>query len=121
MNIEVMKLLALGLVAGVCSGMFGIGGGLIIVPALVLIFGFDTKTRRRYVSVRHPAADRPTRCMAVLEKRATANLGRLLGRGGRIWRRVSRVDRRRHDFGRHHETALRDVPRRRRDLLPAGA
>src|SRR5262249_45429394 len=24
--------------------LFGIGGGLIIVPALVLIFGFDTKT-----------------------------------------------------------------------------
>ncbi len=24
--------------------MFGIGGGLVIVPALVLIFGFDTKT-----------------------------------------------------------------------------
>ncbi len=30
--------------AGICSGLFGIGGGLIIVPALVLIFGFDTKT-----------------------------------------------------------------------------
>jgi uncharacterized membrane protein YfcA len=41
---EVLKMLALGVAAGVFSGMFGIGGGLIIVPALVLIFAFDTKT-----------------------------------------------------------------------------
>ena len=27
------------LVVGVCAGMFGIGGGLIIVPALVLFYG----------------------------------------------------------------------------------
>ena len=33
-----------GLGAGVTGGMFGIGGGLIIVPALVLAFGFDQKT-----------------------------------------------------------------------------
>ena len=31
----------LGLVAGVLSGMFGIGGGIVIVPALVLFFGFE--------------------------------------------------------------------------------
>lgn len=30
-------LISIGLVAGVASGMFGIGGGLIIVPALLLI------------------------------------------------------------------------------------
>jgi uncharacterized protein len=32
-----LNLLAIGLVAGVFAGMFGIGGGLIIVPALLLI------------------------------------------------------------------------------------
>jgi len=32
-----LVLLAIGLVAGVFSGMFGIGGGLIIVPALIFI------------------------------------------------------------------------------------
>jgi uncharacterized protein len=37
-------LVGLGLVAGVVGGMFGIGGGLIMVPALVLMFGFDIKT-----------------------------------------------------------------------------
>lgn len=30
-------LLAIGLAAGVCAGMFGIGGGLIIVPALLFL------------------------------------------------------------------------------------
>lgn len=31
----------LGLVAGVSSGIFGIGGGIIIVPALILMFQFS--------------------------------------------------------------------------------
>jgi uncharacterized membrane protein YfcA len=31
-------LLALGLAAGVFSGMFGVGGGLVIVPALIILF-----------------------------------------------------------------------------------
>ena len=39
----IARMLALGLVAGVFSGMFGIGGGLVIVPALVLWFGMDQK------------------------------------------------------------------------------
>ena len=34
----------LGFLAGVLGGMFGIGGGLIIVPALILIFTLDPKT-----------------------------------------------------------------------------
>jgi len=29
-----------GLVAGLLSGLFGLGGGALIIPALVLIFGF---------------------------------------------------------------------------------
>jgi uncharacterized membrane protein YfcA len=41
---EFLRLVVLGLAAGVLSGMFGIGGGLVIVPALVMLFGFDTKT-----------------------------------------------------------------------------
>jgi uncharacterized membrane protein YfcA len=36
---QTLALLALGLVAGIFSGMFGIGGGLIIVPALMFFFG----------------------------------------------------------------------------------
>ena len=36
--------LALGFVAGILSGMFGIGGGLVIVPALVVLFNVPLKT-----------------------------------------------------------------------------
>ena len=41
---EMLKLICLGGAAGILSGMFGIGGGLVIVPALVFVFGFDIKT-----------------------------------------------------------------------------
>lgn len=33
-------LFAIGLFAGVLSGMFGIGGGVVIVPALIYVAGF---------------------------------------------------------------------------------
>ena len=36
---QVVGLLMIGVLAGVFSGMFGIGGGLIIVPALALLYG----------------------------------------------------------------------------------
>ena len=38
---EILILLTLGLVAGMLSGMVGIGGGIIIVPALVYFLGFS--------------------------------------------------------------------------------
>ena len=31
----------LGLIAGILSGLIGIGGGIIIIPALILLFGFS--------------------------------------------------------------------------------
>ena len=40
----ILGMLLLGLVAGVLGGLFGIGGGLVIVPALVLAMGLDQKT-----------------------------------------------------------------------------
>ncbi len=36
-------LLGVGLIAGVCSGMFGIGGGVVIVPILMALLHFDQK------------------------------------------------------------------------------
>jgi uncharacterized protein len=39
----VVTMLVLGLLAGVLSGMFGIGGGLVIVPALIVGFGYGPK------------------------------------------------------------------------------
>ena len=38
---QLLGLVAIGVVAGVAAGMFGIGGGLIIVPALVLLYGLS--------------------------------------------------------------------------------
>ena len=38
---EILALLAIGLTAGVLSGLLGIGGGLVIVPAMVLVTGLD--------------------------------------------------------------------------------
>ena len=35
----VLSMVAVGLVMGVASGLFGIGGGLIAVPALIILFG----------------------------------------------------------------------------------
>lgn len=37
-------LLCIGLAAGVLSGMFGIGGGILIIPALVFLANFPTRT-----------------------------------------------------------------------------
>jgi uncharacterized membrane protein YfcA len=44
---DIMKILAylsLGLAAGVLSGLMGLGGGIIIIPVLVLLFGFSQHT-----------------------------------------------------------------------------
>ncbi len=32
---------AIGFMAGILAGLFGVGGGLVIVPALVLLYGFS--------------------------------------------------------------------------------
>ncbi len=40
---EIIKLLSLGLVSGIFGGVLGIGGGLIMIPAMVLLMGFDQK------------------------------------------------------------------------------
>lgn len=40
---ETIGFIALGLAAGVLSGLIGIGGGIMIIPALVYWFGFAQK------------------------------------------------------------------------------
>jgi uncharacterized membrane protein YfcA len=39
----VFAFLAIGLVAGVLSGLFGIGGGILIIPSLIFLANFHTK------------------------------------------------------------------------------
>ncbi|HZY30088.1 MAG TPA: sulfite exporter TauE/SafE family protein [Candidatus Methylomirabilis sp.] len=38
---DIMLYLLVGLVAGVFSGLIGVGGGIIIVPALIFLFGMS--------------------------------------------------------------------------------
>jgi uncharacterized protein len=40
LDLSILLLLAIGLIAGVASGLFGIGGGILIVPALVTFAHF---------------------------------------------------------------------------------
>lgn len=40
----IISIAIIGLAGGVLSGLFGIGGGLVIVPALVLVAGFPIAT-----------------------------------------------------------------------------
>jgi uncharacterized protein len=38
-----VRLLAIGLVAGFFSALFGVGGGVVVVPLLILVGGFRTR------------------------------------------------------------------------------
>jgi uncharacterized membrane protein YfcA len=38
-----VRLLAIGLVAGLFSALFGVGGGVVVVPLLILAAGFQTR------------------------------------------------------------------------------
>jgi hypothetical protein len=40
---EIIVLLASGLLAGALSGFLGIGGGIIVIPALTILLGFSQK------------------------------------------------------------------------------
>ena len=39
-----MRLVGIGLVAGLFSALFGVGGGIVIVPLLLLLCGFEGRT-----------------------------------------------------------------------------
>ncbi len=42
--VDILILLSIGLVAGILSGLVGIGGGIVIVPVLVYYFAMNQKT-----------------------------------------------------------------------------
>lgn len=44
MNPNMFVLAFIGLIAGVFSGLFGIGGGIVLVPLLIFVFNFSVAT-----------------------------------------------------------------------------
>src|SRR5690349_16911999 len=40
-SMTILLAILIGLVGGVCGGLFGIGGGVIVVPALVFLMGYS--------------------------------------------------------------------------------
>ncbi len=38
---EIILLIIIGIIAGVLAGLFGIGGGIVIIPALIYLFGMN--------------------------------------------------------------------------------
>ncbi len=44
MSLSFLGFLAIGALSGAVSGMFGIGGGILVIPAMVYLYGFDQKT-----------------------------------------------------------------------------
>ncbi|QQY80514.1 hypothetical protein EDD65_102168 [Keratinibaculum paraultunense] len=52
MNTKVLKLISIGVIAGIINGLFGSGGGTLVVPALVFILGIeDYKAHATAISI----------------------------------------------------------------------
>jgi len=66
---EMMSFVALGLAAGALSGLIGIGGGVIIVPALVFLFNFSQHRAEGTTLALLIPPGRPARHDALLSQR----------------------------------------------------
>lgn len=48
---QLLILIFIGLLAGLLAGMFGVGGAIIVIPALVFILGLSQHRRREQASL----------------------------------------------------------------------
>ena len=115
---EIAMMLLVGGCAGVLSGMFGIGGGLIIVPVLIVMCDLDPKTA---VGTSLFALLLPTGLLGVLEYWRRGELrfvpGLLIAFGIFCGAYLGGADHRQY-VCLDHETCLRGLSDCRRDLLP---
>ena len=68
--------LAIGLIAGVLGGLFGIGGGILIVPACIYVFGF---TQQKAQGTSLVALLAPVGALAVLNYAKAGNIDWKIG------------------------------------------
>jgi hypothetical protein len=101
---QILGLVAIGIVAGVAAGMFGIGGGLIIVPALVLLYKMS---QHAAVGTSLGAILLPVG--ALLEERKPERTVFAADRGGTPRRRFPRREARRARVGPDAATDFRRV------------
>lgn len=66
----ILTLIGIGLFAGLLSGLFGVGGGIVIVPALVLLAGYN----QRLAAGTSLAAIVPTATVGVISYAATGSV-----------------------------------------------
>ena len=86
----VILFIAIGLAAGVLAGLFGIGGGIVIGPALILLAKWFTPDRHRNFAGRAASSGRRPRRLGILSARKPQRLGVALDRAGAPLRRVGR-------------------------------
>jgi uncharacterized membrane protein YfcA len=75
MNPPLLVLIGIGLCAGVLSGVFGIGGGVVLVPALIYLAGFSATHGDGYEPRRAAAA---SRCRCRSHQEAHRSLAQLM-------------------------------------------
>ena len=115
-----VALVAIGLVTGILAGLLGVGGGIVMVPAMILLFGIPPAVAKG-TSV---AVIIPTVVMGTWRNRTKGNadLRRRRHHRPRGYRhRRPRRNHRRQDERRRLQRAVRHAARRRRPSTPAPA
>ena len=74
-----LKLLGIGLVAGLFSALFGVGGGIVIVPLLILLLGFQSRSRPGHRSPRSGSRRSPGRSSTRSKATSTSRTRRSSG------------------------------------------
>ena len=111
--LELAAALGVGALVGLLAGFMGVGGGLIAVPALTLLFGMSQQTAQGTQPGHHPRhrADRGARAQPARKRRTAAPAG---AGAGRAVRGPARLDRGPAPAAGRPGAGIRGVPDRER-------